>query len=63
MNSLRSIILCVIFAISLFSSEIKLKEKFIYTKKYQANLIYSIIPNSKKAVLYIHGFNDYFFNK
>mgnify|MGYP000647946524 CR=1 FL=1 len=46
-----------------FSNELNLKERFIHTKNYQANLISQIIPKSKKAVLYIHGFNDYFFNK
>ncbi len=46
-----------------FAEPLKLQEQFIYTEKYQANLIYQIKPNSKKAVLYIHGFNDYFFNK
>lgn len=56
-------ILLLLIGIQSFSTEIRLNERFIYTKDHQANLISSIKPNSKKAVLYIHGFNDYFFNK
>ncbi len=58
-----SIILLILVSINCYSSSLKLQERFIKTHQYQANLIYQTIPNSKKAVLYIHGFNDYFFNK
>ena len=59
----KILILFIFLSTFSFSNELILKERFIYTNKYQANLIYKIKPNSKKAVLYIHGFNDYFFNK
>ncbi len=51
------------FSQLLFANPLNLKEEFIHTKNYQANLISSVKQDSKKAVLYIHGFNDYFFNK
>ena len=61
---MKKILITLLFInIFCFSNELTLQEKFIYTEKHQANLIYKIKPNSKKAVLYIHGFNDYFFNK
>jgi len=56
-------ILTFFFSQLLFATSLKLKEEFIHTKNYQANLISSVKKDSKKAVLYIHGFNDYFFNK
>ncbi|MFA7082899.1 MAG: alpha/beta fold hydrolase [Arcobacteraceae bacterium] len=33
------------------------------TSSHESSLIYKTVPSSKKAVLYIHGFNDYFFNE
>ena len=59
----KTFILTFFFSQLLFSAQLKLKEEFIFTKNHQANLISSVKKNSKKAVLYIHGFNDYFFNK
>ncbi|WP_419770821.1 MAG: alpha/beta hydrolase [Candidatus Marinarcus sp.] len=47
----------------LFANEFVLSQQKIETAKYQATLSYKIAQNSQKAVLYIHGFNDYFFNK
>jgi len=62
-NLSKILIFLLLLTNSLFSKELKLNEEFIFTKNYQANLISSIKKDSKKAVLYIHGFNDYFFNK
>jgi len=56
-------LLTFFFSQLLFANPLKLKEEFIHTKDYQANLISSVKKGSTKAVLYIHGFNDYFFNK
>ncbi len=60
---ITSFLLLILVSINCYSSSLNLQERFIYTEKYQANLISQVVPNSKKAVLYIHGFNDYFFNK
>lgn len=60
---IKYIILFAFISKLCFAVDLNLKEEFIYAQKYQANLIYQIKPNSKKAILYIHGFNDYFFNK
>lgn len=46
---------------SLFSFEFETKQ--LKTKEHEATLIYKTIPFSSKAVVYIHGFNDYFFNE
>lgn len=46
---------------TLFSNDFKTLP--LKTAHYEATLIYKTVPNASKAVLYIHGFNDYFFNK
>lgn len=46
---------------SLFSVQFQTQQ--LKTKEYEATLIYKTIPDSSKAILYIHGFNDYFFNE
>jgi alpha-beta hydrolase superfamily lysophospholipase len=33
------------------------------TSHHEATLIYQTVPDASKAILYIHGFNDYFFNE
>lgn len=55
------IFLLVLFFSNLWSNEFKTVP--LQTPQYQATLIYKIVPQSQKAVLYIHGFNDYFFNE
>lgn len=47
---------------SLLQAEILLQQKTIQTQKYTATISYKTLPNSTKSLLYIHGFNDYFFN-
>ncbi len=46
---------------SLFALEFETQK--LKTKEYEATLIYKTLPYSSKAVVYIHGFNDYFFNE
>jgi len=62
-NTITLFILFLFITLNANADELNLEEQFITTNSHQANLIYKIKPNSKKAVLYIHGFNDYFFNK
>lgn len=54
------IFLMILFFNTLWASDFKTIP--LQTPQYQATLIYKLVPHSQKAVLYIHGFNDYFFN-
>jgi len=56
------LIFCILFFLTaLFSNEFKTLP--LKTKHHKATLIYQTVPNASKAILYIHGFNDYFFNE
>lgn len=56
------ILVCTLFFfITLFANDFKTLP--LKTAHHEATLIYKTVPNASKAVLYIHGFNDYFFNE
>lgn len=57
---MQFIFLIILFISSLYGSDFKTIP--LQTPQHNATLIYKIVPQSQKAVLYIHGFNDYFFN-
>ncbi|PKN15678.1 MAG: alpha/beta hydrolase, partial [Deltaproteobacteria bacterium HGW-Deltaproteobacteria-24] len=58
---MKLIFYTLFFLTVLFSSNFQTLP--LKTKHHDATLIYQIVPNASKAILYIHGFNDYFFNE
>lgn len=58
---MKFILLTLFSLASLFANDFKTLP--LKTPHHEATLIYKIVPNASKAVLYIHGFNDYFFNE
>ena len=58
---MKHIFYTLFFLTTLFSNDFKTLP--LKTPHHEGTLIYKTIPNASKAVLYIHGFNDYFFNE
>lgn len=59
---MRYLALILLFFLSFSLANESFKTQLITTKN-QATLTYQTVEKSQKAILYIHGFNDYFFNE
>ncbi|RXJ57928.1 alpha/beta hydrolase [Candidatus Marinarcus aquaticus] len=59
---MKDILFFLLFTSTLLFSNAQFQEHKIDVSNYEATLTYQTVKSSKKAILYIHGFNDYFFN-
>lgn len=59
---MKNILFFLLFTTSLLFSNSQFKEQKIKVSNYEATLTYQTLKGSNKAILYLHGFNDYFFN-
>lgn len=59
---MKNILFFLLFTSTLLFSNTPFQEHKIEVSNDEATLTYQTVKSSNKAILYIHGFNDYFFN-